>query len=181
MILGIYVSHMSSTKDSETLPEPFPTTADEVESADWGDRNPEILETFDDGGFVVKFGRAGGRYSPLDSYYYYVPPEEMIPEGDENMPWQDWYGISGSYRRNERQRRAIIIGRLNARTGFFSEGSGLSDNVVPISVAVDGQKAIAAYLFAMKQWNTQDIADKMEKSQNTVRQYLSDYKAGRTG
>ena len=181
MILEIYVSHMSSTSNSENLPEPFPITPDDVEAADWGKRDPEIIETFDDGGFVVKFRYSGRSYEPLSGAMYYVPPADTIPEGEENMPWQDWYKVSGLYRRNERERRALIIGRLNERTGFFHEGTGLSENVVPISVAVDGQKAIAAYLFAMQQRSTQDIAESMDKSQQTIRQYLSDYKAGRTG
>ena len=174
MIVEVCISHMGSTKDHE-LPEPFPKTPEAVESADWHERDAEVPETFDDGGFIVDFNYAGGKYEPLSGGLYYVPP--VAGEADDGTEtWQDWYEIRGSYRRNSRYRRAVLLGRLNAETGFWTEASGTG---VPVSVAVAGQKAIAAYLFANKDFDVGTIAKKMEKADNTVSQYLSDYKAGR--
>jgi len=52
---------------------------------------------------------------------------------------------------------------------------------VPVSVASRGQKAIAAYMFAHQEFSIERLASRMDKSTQTIRQYLSDYKAGRTG
>lgn len=178
MTLEIYVSHMASTSDTDwKLPDPFPTTPADVADT-FGERNPEILAEFEDGGFVVKFAYAGGKYDPLTGGIYYVPPgTEDNPDGE---PWEDWWEVRGGYQRNERTRRALLIGRLNERTGFYQQAA-VPGNGVPLDVALDGQKAIAAYLFAWQQLGPEAIASKMEKSPQTIRQYLSDYKAGRTG
>lgn len=165
--------------DHEMLPDPFPETADEVEAADWPDRKSAVVERFDDGGFVVGFNYAGGKYDPLSGSWYYVPPG--AGEGPDAEPWQDWYEVRGDYSRDEPRRRAIIMGRLNERTGFWWNDSTTGGNQVPLEVAKDGQKALAAYLFAMQNLRAEAIATKLDKATSTVRQYLSDYKAGRTG
>jgi len=186
MIVEIYVSHMESDTDyQDALPEPFPTTPEEVEAADWSHpddrrsrREAEVTHRFDDGGFIVSFSYAGGKYDPLRGGLYYVPPgTEDVPEDER---YTVWYDIRGSYRRNARERRAVLIGRLNERTGFWWDASPESGKSIPLAVAIDGQKAIAAYLFAMQQLAPKAIAEKMDKSEQTIRQYLSDYKAGRT-
>lgn len=176
MIVAVCVSHMSSIND-DVLPEPFPTTADEIEGADWGDRSATVEHEFNDGGMVVSFDYAGGAYEPLTGGRYYVPPNA---DETADATYQSWYEIRGSYRRDEAERRAVIIGRLNERTGFWWSDDG-SSNTVPVSVATDGQKAVAAYLFAMHQQDADTIAEKLGKATSTVRQYLSDYKAGRSG
>ena len=170
---------MSSTNDSDQmLPEPFPTTPDAIENADWPERGASVIEAFNDGGAVVKFDYAGGKYDPLSGGLYYVPPGVSdVADGERHTVW---YEIRGSYKRDERQRRAMLIGRLNERTGFWWEDSTPSSGSIPVSVAVDGQKAIASYLFAMNRLDVDAIAGKMDKSDQTIRQYLSDYKAGRT-
>ena len=128
-------------------------------------------ETFADGGRTVKLN--GGYNSDLPDGVsggtYYVPAE--TPDG-----YHDWIEVQGSFRNKERERKATIYGRLEARTGFL-EGAG---NTVPVSVATDGQKAIAAYMWAVKGWDVPVIASKMDKAESTVRQYISDYKAERT-
>lgn len=132
-----------------------------------------VKETFSDGGRIVKVGGGyGGPDLPegMTSGTYYVP--ETTVDGHH-----DWKQIKGSYRNKERERKATIYGRLEARTGFL-EGGG---NTVPVSVATDGQKAIAAYMWAVKGWDVSVIANKMGKAESTIRQYLSDYKAERTG
>lgn len=161
MIVDVCVLHM----DVETA------TPDEALEA-LEDRNPEILETFEDGGRAVKF-RRGGRNTPysdeLPGRCYYVPPE--TPDG-----LHDWIEQQGSYRYDERERRAVIHGRLNEQTGYLSNGRS-----IPLAIALDGQKAIAAYLYAVRRWEYDAIASHMDRAESTVRQYISDYKAGRTG
>jgi len=179
MILEICDTHMGSTNDSEALPEPFPQTLEEVEAAEWGEREANVVEEFGDGGFVVSFDRAGGKYEPLTGAWYYVPPR--AGEGPDAETWQDWHEVRGRFRRDEKERRAIIMGRLNERTGFWWNDPTASPNGVPVRVAADGQKALAAYLFAMHRSAPGAIAEKLDKSESTIRQYLSDYKAGRTG
>ena len=180
MILELCVSHMGSTTDeAETLPEPFPETADAIEAADWGDRTATVKQEFEDGGMIVSFDYAGGKYDPLSGGLYYVPPNADDTADPTHL---NWYEIRGSYRRDERNRRAEIIGRLNERTGFWWSDTDPADpTTVPLEVATDGQKAIAAYLFGMHRMDTDQIAEKLGKADSTVRQYLSDYKAGRTG
>lgn len=171
---------MSQTDSGEEmLPEPFPETPEAVESTDWpGDRTAEVVETFDDGGFVVSFDYAGGKYAPLGSGWYYVPPGAgEVPDAET---WQDWWEVDRYGRRGEKERAAILLGRLSENTGFWWDPQG-PGNCVPITVATDGQKAIAAYLFAWSDYSPEGIADEMDKSVSTIRQYLSDYKAGRTG
>lgn len=162
----------------ETLPEPFPETPEAVEKADWGDRDATVVETFEDGGFVVSFDYAGGKYDPLGSAWYYVPPR--AGDGPDADIWQDWWAVDRYGRRGEQERVAILLGRLSERTGFWWDPQG-PGNCVPIDVATDGQKAIAAYLFAWSDYSPEGVAEKMDKSPQTIRQYLSDYKAGRTG
>jgi len=181
MIVAVYVSHMGSTSDSEgeMLPDPFPETPEAVEAADWpGDREATVVETFDDGGFVVSFDYAGGKYEPLTGGWYFVPPG--AGEGPDADTWQDWWEVDRYGRRGEQERAAILLGRLSENTGFWWDPQG-PGNCVPIDVATDGQKAIAAYLFAWSDYSPEGIAEKMGKSTQTIRQYLSDYKAGRTG
>jgi hypothetical protein len=163
----------------EALPEPFPETPEEVRGADWGDREATVVETFRDGGFVVRFDYAGGKYEPLTDAWYYVPPG--VGDGPDGEVWQDWWGVDryGSGR-DVNERTAILLGRLSERTGFWWDPQG-PGGCIPITVATDGQKAIAAYLFAWGKLSVSGIAEKMSKSENTIRQYLADYKAGRTG
>jgi hypothetical protein len=179
MIMEVYVTHMGSTKQREMLPEPFPEIPDDVEAADWpGDREAEVVETFDDGGFVVSFDYAGGKYEPLTAAWYYVPPG--AGEGPDAETWEDWWEVDRYGRRGTKERTAILLGRLSENTGFWWDAQG-PGNCIPICVATDGQKAIAAYLFAWSNYSAEGIAEKMGKSESTIRQYLSDYKAGRTG
>jgi len=179
MIVAVCVSYMGSTSEMpETLPEPFPETPGEVGSAEWGERTAEVVETFEDGGFVVSFDYAGGKYEPLTGAWYYVPPG--AGEGPDSETWQDWWEVDRYGRRGEQERAAVLLGRLSERTGFWWDPQG-PGNCVPICVATDGQKAIAAYLFAWAEYAPEGIAEKMDKSPQTIRQYLSDYKAGRTG
>jgi len=181
MILEVYVSHMGSTNQSdEMLPEPFPETPSDVETADWpGDRGAEVVETFSDGGFVVSFDYAGGKYDPLTAGWYYIPPG--AGEGPDADVWQDWWEVDRyGGRRGEKERVAVLLGRLSENTGFWWDPQG-PGNCIPISVATDGQKAIAAYLHAWGNHSVQGVAEKMDKAESTVQQYLSDYKAGRTG
>jgi hypothetical protein len=172
---------MSSAEEEapDTVPDPFPETAAEIEGADWPGRTAEVVQEFTDGGSVVRFSDEGEDYQPLSGEWYYVPPEVGV---DPDVgPWGDWYEVRDSYGgRDERKRRALLIGRLNEQTGFWFNDSTTSGNAVPVRVAVDGQKALAAYLFAMSNLAPEAIAEKMNKSSSTVRQYLSDYKAGRT-
>jgi hypothetical protein len=180
MIVEVCVSHMGSTNQThDVLPEPFPETPAGIEAADWGDRTATVEQVFDDGGFVVSFDYAGGKYGPLSGAWYYVPPG--AGEGPDADTWQDWWEID-SYggRRGHKKRKAILLGRLSENTGFWWDPQG-PGNCIPIDVATDGQKAIAAYLFAWSNYSPEGIAEKMDKSTQTVRQYLSDYKAGRTG
>jgi len=180
MTVTVYVSHMSSTKDSdEMLPDPFPETPTDIETTDWpGDREPTVVETFDDGGFVVSFDYSGRKYEPLTGSWYYIPPG--AGEGPDADTWEDWWEVDRYGRRDEKERTAILLGRLSENTGFWWDPQG-PGNCVPIDVATDGQKAIAAYLFAWSDYSPEGIAEKMDKSTSTVRQYLTDYKAGRTG
>jgi len=165
--------------EAETLPEPFPTTADEIEAADWGDRTATVRHEFEDGGLYVAFDYAGGKYAPLNGGRYYVPPNADDTADPVHL---NWYEIRGRRRRDEGDRRAMIIGRLNERTGFWWSDTDPGDSSsVPLEVATDGQKAIAAYLFGMHRMDAEAIADELGKAESTVRQYLSDYKAGRTG
>lgn len=134
--------------------------------------NADVIETFTDGGRAVKIrGGYGGPDLPdnMQGGIYYVPAE--TPDGHH-----DWLQINGNYRYNERERKAEIYGRLQAETGFL-QGAG---NTVPVSVAVKGQKAIASYMWAVKGWNQEVIANKMGKAESTINQYITDYKAGRT-
>lgn len=168
-----------SESEYEMLPEPFPEMPAEVEATEWpGDRVAKVHETFSDGGFVVSFGYAGEKYEPLTEAWYFVPPD--AGEGPDADVWQDWWGIERHGRRGEEQRAALLLGRLSENTGFWWDPQG-PGNCVPICVATDGQKAIAAYLFAWSNYSVEDVAKKMGKSESTIRQYLSDYKAGRTG
>jgi len=161
------------------LPEPFPETPEAVETASWpGDREATVVETFDDGGFVVSFDYAGAKYAPLGNGWYYVPPG--AGDGPDGETWQDWWEVDPYSRRGKKERTAILLGRLSEETGFWWDPQG-PGNCVPIDVAVDGQKAIAAYLFAWSDYSPKGIAEMMDKSTSTIRQYLSDYKAGRTG
>jgi hypothetical protein len=179
MIVEVYVSHMGSTNQThDALPEPFPETPEAVESADWGDRTATVVEEFTDGSFVVSFDYAGGKHEPLTGAWYFVPPG--AGDGPDAEVWQDWWEITSYGRRGLKERKAILLGRLSENTGFWWDPQG-PGNCVPIDVATDGQKAIAAYLFAWSDFSPEGIADKMDKSPQTVRQYLSDYKAGRTG
>jgi hypothetical protein len=130
----------------------------------------EVKETFSDGGRVVSV--PNGYRGPdlpdgMQGGVYYVPAE--TPDGHH-----DWKLVRGSYRHNERERKAMLTGQLQARTGCLDGGES-----IPVSVATDGQKAIAAYLWAVKGWDRDVIANKMGKAESTVGQYISDYKAGR--
>lgn len=132
----------------------------------------DVIESFSDGGRAVRI--SGGYRGPdlpdnMQGGVYYVPAE--TPDGHH-----DWLKIKGNYRYNERERKATVYGRLQADTGFL-QGAG---NTVPINVAVQGQKAIAAYMWAVKGWDQQVIANKMGKAESTVKQYITDYKVGRT-
>jgi len=164
----------------EMLPEPFPEAPDDVEATDWpGDRDAEVVETFDDGGFVVSFDYAGGKYDPLAASWYYVPPG--AGEGPDADVWQDWWEVDRyDGRRGEKERVAVLLGRLSEHTGFWWDPQG-PGNCIPISVATDGQKAIAAYLYAWSNNSVEGVAEEMGKAESTVRQYISDYRAGRTG
>ena len=169
---------MGSTADKACIiPDPFPTTADGIEAADWGYRTARVEEEFADGGMIVSFNCAGEKFAPLTGGLYYVPPnDDNSPEPTHEL----WYNVRGSYHRDERRRRAVIIGRLNERTGFWWAESDRTDpTTVPLEVATDGQKAIAAYLFGLHRMDTEQIADQLQKAEPTVRQYLSDYKADR--
>lgn len=169
---------MGSTADKACIiPDPFPTTADGIEAADWGYRTARVEEEFADGGMIVSFNCAGEKFAPLTGGLYYVPPNgDDSPEPTHEL----WYNVRGSYHRDERRRRAMIIGRLNERTGFWWAESDRTDpTTVPLGVATDGQKAIAAYLFGLHRMDTEQIADQLQKAEPTVRQYLSDYKADR--
>lgn len=131
-----------------------------------------VLETFDDGGRAVKVKSGyNGPELPdnMDGGVYYVPAE--TPDGHH-----DWLKIRGKYRYNERERKATVYGRLQADTGFLQS----SGNTVPVDIAIQGQKAIAAFMWAVKGWEQQVIANKMGKAESTVQQYITDYKAGRT-
>ena len=170
----------STNQPNEMLPEPFPETPNDVEAADWpGDRDAEVVEIFSDGGFVVSFDYAGGKYDPLTAGWYYVPPG--AGEGPDADVWQDWWEVDRyGGRRGEKERVAVLLGRLSENTGFWWDPQG-PGNCIPISVATDGQKAIAAYLYAWGNYSVQGVAEKMDKAESTVQQYLSDYRAGRTG
>lgn len=135
------------------------------------DRNPEILETFDDGSMAVKFGYLGSGTSlseELPESTYWVPAE--TPDGVH-----DWKEVAGSYQYDQRERRAILHGRLSERTGWPENG-----RTIPLEIALDGQKAIAAYMWAVRKWEPPAIANHMDRAESTVRQYISDYKAGRS-
>lgn len=175
----------TSESDREMLPEPFPETPADVEAADWpDDRSAEVPYTFDDDGFAVSFDCAGERYEPLPGSWYYVPPG--ADEKPDVETWQAWWKIYGYNPHglhdlyDTKERKAVLLGRLSENTGFWWVDQG-PYNCVPICVAVDGQKAIAAYQYARGEYLISVIADRMGKAESTVRQYLSDYKAGRSG
>lgn len=160
--------------------EEFPSTPDEIKE-EWSNRDPKVWEY--DRGMVVRFRRGGRKYEPLEGIWYYVPDgflEGPDVESGDVHPAQRWWKVEGSYRWNERERRAHTIAVLDENTDFWRKDATTTD-AIPVCVAVDGQKAIAAYLFAIQRMGKSGIADRMGKSENTIQQYLSDYKAGRSG
>lgn len=179
-----YVPDMDSTSESdrEMLPEPFPETPADVEAADWpADRSAEVPYTFDDDGFVVSFDCTGEQYEPLPGSWYYVPPEAGDKSDAEDVEtWQAWWRVYRHDPYGTRERTAVLLGRLSENTGFWWVPQG-PPNCVPVCVAADGQKAIAAYQYARRRYHIDLIAERMGKAESTIRQYLSDYKAGRSG
>lgn len=135
-------------------------------------RNPLVVKEWDHGGQLVRFrghGESGSEVlEKISGWMYYVP--DATPDG-----LHDWIEINGSYRYNDREQRGELYGELVERTDFLA-----NSRQIPLSVAMDGKKAIAAYLYAVRGWDKDSIAAHMDRAESTVRQYITDYKAGRT-
>jgi hypothetical protein len=54
-----------------------------------------------------------------------------------------------------------------------------SGDIVPVEVAAEGQPAVAAYLAVAYNYSIEDIAEKLDVSADTIRQYLSDFRTQR--
>ena len=145
-------------------------TAELSDVIDSDKHNTQIKREFDDGGILVRIHpeRHSDLFEHLKSGLYYVPTETV--DG-----LHDWIQIKGSYRYNDREQRGEVYGTLVERTDFLT-----NSRTVPLAVAMDGKKAIAAYLYGVRGWDKYAIASHMDRAESTVRQYISDYKAGRT-
>lgn len=76
----------------------------------------------------------------------------------------------------DRRRVAQQLAELFSRFGYLQKRQ---ENTVPISVAVDGKPAIAAYLNSVHEMPLPEIADRMEISKKTAYQYVDHFKEGR--
>jgi len=145
-------------------------TIEDVREA--SNRGFQIVKSWDHGGKLVEFDgyvhRESDALDMVDGNLYYVPAE--TPDG-----LHDWTEIKGSYRYNDRQQRGELYGELVEKTDFLA-----NSRQIPLAVAMDGKKAIAAYLYAVRGWDKDSIAAHMDRAESTVRQYITDYKAGRT-
>lgn len=76
----------------------------------------------------------------------------------------------------DRRRVAQELAELFHRFGYLRKAS---EDSVPISVAVEGKPAIAAYLNAVLEMPLHEVAAKMDVSGNTAYQYVDHFKEGR--
>lgn len=76
----------------------------------------------------------------------------------------------------DRRRVAQQLAELFSRFGYLKKRE---KDVVPISVAVDGKPAIAAYLNSVHEIPLNEVADRMEISGKTAYQYVDHFKEGR--
>lgn len=76
----------------------------------------------------------------------------------------------------DRRRVAQQLAELFSRFGYLPKKRG---DVVPISVAVDGKPAIAAYLNSVHEMPLPEVGERMEVSVNTAYQYVDHFKEGR--
>lgn len=152
------------------LDEPGVTADDVVDQLGDTKRNPEITREWENGAFIVSFSYAGGAYAPLGDGTYYVPADA---DGID-----EWRAIRGNGRSSDRRRRGELFAELDARLGVSDADE---TTMIPVEVATESKKAIAAYLFAVEEWDRERIADELGYAENTIGQYLSDFKAGRSG
>jgi hypothetical protein len=70
------------------------------------------------------------------------------------------------------ERRALAWGAVVYRSGI--EKMNADPDVVPIEVAILGTAYVAAYMFAIHEYGTSAIAERIGVSKQTVTQYISD-------
>lgn len=73
---------------------------------------------------------------------------------------------------NDAKKRARVFKKLWERT----EGCEIIDsNAIPVKIACMGRAAIAAYLYSVHQLPMKKIAAKLDVSETTINQYVSDF------
>lgn len=76
-----------------------------------------------------------------------------------------------------RRRRALILGELYHRFGYLDPNP--AEDMIPVSIVVEGKPAVAAYLRAVHGLRAYEFAEKLDVSIKTAYQYTDHFKNGR--
>lgn len=124
-----------------------------------GSEDTRIIRELDDG---TRVQQVGGLRSP----YHIVSPYSE----DRVIERESW----------DSRRKALTLAQLESQT----EGLEIVDEgTVPVDVAVLGQAAIAAYLYAVhdidwRRWTEPSLEDIMGVKRSTARQYVAKFRRG---
>lgn len=95
-----------------------------------------------------------------------------------DAPLHHYLFESSDYRFDQQvKKRALLWAAIISHTGIREQHQ--NPEVIPVSVAKHGKPYIAAYLYAVHQFTTDEIGDELELTRQTVDQYYTDVIAGR--
>lgn len=90
----------------------------------------------------------------------------------ENKPFRDFSSFDSWYSEN----KAHVFEKLEER---FDGCEEVKDGMIPTYVAAEGRAVIAAYLFGYQDKEVDKIAETLDISPRTVKQYIIDVRQGR--
>lgn len=128
------------------------------------DKEYDVVEgIWEEEGIVLKRGEIWGQYYAYEQDYWIELPDGTTFEYTENY-FRHWSNMPA-------------FARLWRQTGGFCIDPGSTR--IPVDVAIKGKAAIAVYLVVVGQNSREEVAEKMEVQEDTIRKYITDYSKGR--
>jgi len=132
------------------------------------EQGSEVLREYDNGAKLLGITLIDDRTWTKGTTGYHDRYRVIAPDGQSR-------DIRGGMNM-DRRRVAQQLTELFRRFGYLPKRK---DAVVPISVAVDGKPAIAAYLNSVLEMSLTEVAEEMNVSGKTAYQYVDHFKEGR--
>lgn len=133
--------------------------------------NPQILRKYVDGTTVLRVSVRGcvRTTNPKPKPHTKLGIRRVSTGNDRTFDFFSWY-------------KPIIFAELLYR--YELQFLPLSSSSIPVEIALDGKPAIAAYIYLVDNFDSRwdylpDLATRLDVSEDTVSQYLSDFVAGR--